>query len=261
MDQPFEFDGAKYRRASAGQKEWGRGLIEQLRLNGDERILDLGCGDGVITAELAALVPKGSVLGIDASQGMLDEAGRYRLKNLAFRKMDMRELKFENVFDLVFSNAALHWVQNHEPLLSGVYHALSPQGSIAFNFAGRGTCQNFFQVIRSVMQWAEYADCFRDFEWPWYMPDPDIYKRKVEQAGFVGCRVRGENRDRSFSSADELIRWIDQPTIVPFLRAVPDECRDAFRDCVVAEMLDAARQPDGTYKETFRRICVTALKP
>ena len=73
----YEFDGRKYEKASAHQKEWGERLITELSLQGDEQILDLGCGDGKLTAQLAELVPEGSVLGIDASRGMIEVAQKY----------------------------------------------------------------------------------------------------------------------------------------------------------------------------------------
>ena len=70
----FEFDGQKYKNASTHQKEWGTRIISELNLKGTERILDLGCGDGVLTKLLAEKVPEGKVLGVDASIGMLDTA-------------------------------------------------------------------------------------------------------------------------------------------------------------------------------------------
>ena len=70
----FEFDGQKYKKASAHQKEWGTRIISELCLTGEETILDLGCGDGVLTKQLADMVPRGKVLGIDASVGMIETA-------------------------------------------------------------------------------------------------------------------------------------------------------------------------------------------
>jgi trans-aconitate 2-methyltransferase len=69
-----EFDGKKYEKASAHQREWGAKLITELELQGSERILDLGCGDGTLTAQIAGLLSKGEVVGIDASKGMIDAA-------------------------------------------------------------------------------------------------------------------------------------------------------------------------------------------
>src|SRR5512136_2623836 len=106
------FDGEKYRQASAHQKEWGRKLIDELPLAGHERILDLGCGDGVLTAQLAARVPAGFVIGIDSAPSMIAAAARQARPNLRFKLLDMRELGYDEEFDVVFSNAALHWVKD-----------------------------------------------------------------------------------------------------------------------------------------------------
>ena len=79
-----EFDGKKYENASAHQKEWGTRLIAELDLHRTERILDLGCGDGSLSAQIADLVPDGEVVGIDASSGMIEAAQSKVRKNLRF---------------------------------------------------------------------------------------------------------------------------------------------------------------------------------
>jgi SAM-dependent methyltransferase len=121
---PHEFDGEQYRRASAHQKEWGARLIEELKLTGDERVLDLGCGDGALTARIAALAPRGRALGIDASAGMIASARRLSAPNLEFRLLDINDLRCEAEFDVVFSNATLHWVRDHRPVLAGIRRGL-----------------------------------------------------------------------------------------------------------------------------------------
>jgi len=110
---PHEFDGKKYEKASTHQKEWGMKLIAELGLRGTERVLDLGCGDGALTAQIAAHLPRGKALGIDASEGMIDVARQKQTGNLHFVLMDINELSFVEEFDVVFSNATLHWVQDH----------------------------------------------------------------------------------------------------------------------------------------------------
>lgn len=73
----YEFDGEKYKAASLHQREWGTSLISQLSLRGNEKILDLGCGDGSLTEQLSLLVPNGKVLGIDTSMGMINTAKKF----------------------------------------------------------------------------------------------------------------------------------------------------------------------------------------
>ncbi|MBU4344530.1 MAG: class I SAM-dependent methyltransferase [Desulfobacteraceae bacterium] len=111
-----EFDGKKYEKASAHQKEWGAKLIAELDLQGNENVLDLGCGDGILSVLLSELLPKGEVIGIDASQGMIDAALAKVRENLRFLFMDINDINFINQFDVVFSNATLHRVKDHQKL-------------------------------------------------------------------------------------------------------------------------------------------------
>ncbi|PKP59652.1 MAG: methyltransferase type 11, partial [Candidatus Altiarchaeales archaeon HGW-Altiarchaeales-1] len=117
------------------------------KLHGNESILDLGCGDGILTEKLSQLVPKGKVIGIDASVGMINEAKKSEKENLHFLVMDINEINFSNEFDLIFSNATLHWVKDHKKLLANCHTALKSGGIIRFNFAGDGNCSNFFAVV------------------------------------------------------------------------------------------------------------------
>lgn len=125
-----EFDGKKYEQASAHQRAWGTQLISELQLNGSEQVLDLGCGDGTLTSQIADLVPNGEVLGIDASRGMIDAARPKARDNLHFARLDIDELDFDSRFGVVFSNAALHWVKDHRRLLRNVKRALHPGGRL-----------------------------------------------------------------------------------------------------------------------------------
>lgn len=260
MGKTFEFDGGKYQKASTHQKEWGNSLIGELCLSGGETILDLGCGDGALTEQLADAVPAGKVLGIDASAGMIQTAAQHVRGNLAFQKMDINRMDFQEEFDVIFSNAALHWVKDHEKLLASAQCALKEGGVILWDFAGDGNCANFFAVIREIIERPQYRQCFRDFVWPWYMPRKSEYERLIFSAGFSEYCVTEVNRDRYFPSADAMIGWIDQPSIVPFIGQLPEEVREEFRQDVIRSMLARTRQADGTCFETFRRIHVTARK-
>jgi trans-aconitate 2-methyltransferase len=258
-----EFDGEKYKQASAHQKEWGTRLIEELDLRGDERVLDLGCGDGALTARLAELVPHGAVVGIDASEGMIETALKHvtpETTNLTFQLRDINELDFANEFDVVFSNATLHWIRNHRALLRNVYRALRLDGALRFNFAGEGNCAHFYRIAREAMDRPEFRPLFARFEWPWYMPGVEEYEELARSFPFREVRVWGENADRFFSDEDTMVKWVDQPSLVPFLAHVEQEHRAGFRQFVVERMIAVTRQSDGRCFETFRRVNVWARK-
>jgi trans-aconitate 2-methyltransferase len=255
----YEFDPKKYLQASGHQKDWGNRLIDELHLKGDEKILDLGCGEGALTARLASLVPKGGAVGIDSSGQMIMAAQDLETPNLKFLCRDIDDLDFVDGFDIVFSNAALHWVLDHDLLLRNVHRALRPGGIARFNFAGDGNCSNFFATVRGLMSGPKYSRYFEHFTWPWYMPTVGAYEDKVRSTGLFDSQVWGEFADRSFT-ATGLIGWIEQPSIVPLLEQIASDDKQSFRDDVVARMLDRTKRTDGTYFETFRRINLLARK-
>jgi trans-aconitate methyltransferase len=258
---PYEFDAKRYEQTSAHQQSWGERLIEELALAGHEHILDLGCGDGRLTALLAERVPRGHILGIDASKNMIDQAlGNHTRANLEFRLMDINDLDFEDEFEVTVSNATLHWIKDHRSLLASVHRALRTGGMLRFNFAGQGNCIHFFEVVRRTMTEEPFARAFQGFEWPWFMPSGSEYERLIGGFGFAETRVWQENADTKFPSADALAGWIDQPSLVPFLACLPGPDRQQFRDIVVDRMVECTRQADETYLEVFQRINVVARK-
>jgi trans-aconitate 2-methyltransferase len=255
-----EFDGKKYEKASAHQKEWGAKLISELELKGNERVLDLGCGDGINTAIIAELLPNGEVVGIDASKGMINTAKPKEKDNLSFILMDIDKMPFEDEFDVVYSNATLHWVKDHHCLLKNVFKALRGSGILRFNFAADGNCSHFFKVIRDAMEKEEFSRFFSDFSWPWYMPTIDEYTQLVSQSELNAVKVWGENADRYFPDTEAMIGWVDQPSLVPFLACIPESNKTDFREYVIGEMIQETKQADGKCFETFRRINLFARK-
>ena len=120
-EKQYSWDAEDYAQNSSAQQGWAEELMKKLDLQGYEAVLDIGCGDGRITAELADLLPEGEVLGIDSSADMLDLA-REKFSwsthpNLSFQQRDARDLTSEAEFDVIFSSAALHWVSDHRPVL------------------------------------------------------------------------------------------------------------------------------------------------
>ena len=259
----FEFNPQHYIETSDPQQAWGERLINELNLEGHESILDLGCGDGRLTALLARQVRAGYVIGIDASQQMTAAAReRHRLQtNVSFRTLDINHLCCENEFDVVFSNAALHWVHNHEQLMTNVHRALKPQGLIRFNYAGKGHCIGLISILTQTMAEPEFAPLFTDFRWPWHMATIKDTSELVTKAGFNQVKVWKENEEARFADQDTLIGWMDHLSLVPFLAAIEDpQQTQRFRDHIVEHMIQQMRQPDHTFVEASCRINVQALR-
>jgi trans-aconitate 2-methyltransferase len=257
----FDFNGEEYAKASTHQKEWGAKLIDELKIKESDRILDLGCGDGLLSKMIADRVLKGSVLGIDASSGMIGKAKEYETSNCRFQVMDINEIGFLDEFDIIISNATLHWIKDHNKLLANCNKALVKGGMMRFNFAGRGNCETFNTIARELMSLPKYKKYFGSFEWPWYMPDAHSYKKLFEGKSYSHTSVWDENADRYFKDEEEMIRWIRVPSLIPFLGVIDDETdKSGFANDMIELMIKKTKQPDGRCFEYFRRINVFAIK-
>jgi trans-aconitate 2-methyltransferase len=255
----YEFDGERYRAVAGHQREWGEQLIAGLEFRGDEKILDLGCGDGTLTARLAERVPRGSVLGLDASAGMIAAARPLAQGNLAFTLQDISNLDFEGEFDVIFSNSTLHWLKDQPRLLACCYRALKAGGRLRCGFPGAGSAAGFIRAVTRVMEKPAYRGYFAGFAWPWWMPEAREYEALVRAAGFREVSVQCQIKDRSFSAA-QLIGFIDQPGLVPFLPPVAEADKPRFREEVVQATLELTARGRDEYFEAFRGLIVSACK-
>jgi trans-aconitate methyltransferase len=258
----YEFDGEKYKKASKHQKGWGAKLLSDLPIAQDSRILDLGCGDGVLTRKLAAMAPKGKTIGLDGSRGMIAAArAAAPMDNLTFILADINDLDFNEEFDLIYSNAALHWILDHERLVKRCFKALKTGGVIGWNFGGEGNCANLIAAVRETIVSPRYGDLFKGFAWPWRMPSAEEYIALLSGAGYKNIEVYIENADHIFDDEKAMIDWIDEPCIVPFLAFIKDAAdRSDFRQSVIETMKSKARDKNGSYIEIFRRINISARK-
>ncbi|MBN2027627.1 MAG: methyltransferase domain-containing protein [Actinobacteria bacterium] len=233
----YRWDAADYRDSSSQQKKWGRELLAKLRLDGGERVLDIGCGDGKLTAEIAELVPSGHVVGIDSSPEMIAFArGAFpgeSYPNLSWEVMDARELAFGEEFDVVFSNAVLHWVSDQPRVLRGVERTLVPGGRILLQMGGAGNAASVVQVLASLLSRAEWGKYFHDFTIPYSFCAPEEYTAWLREAGLRPARVELVSKDMTHEGPEGLASWI-RTTWLPFTQRIPEEKRDDF----VAELVE-----------------------
>jgi len=227
----YSWDADQYARNSAAQFSWAEELIGKLALRGDERILDLGCGDGKVTAELARRVPRGDVMGVDSSEDMVRKATEAFPPSsglrLSFLRMDARELSFTEEFDVVFSSAVLHWVKDHGPVLSGVSRSLKPGGRLLFQMGGKGNGEEIFSVAADVVRTAGWEHHFRGFEFPWGFFGPQEYAPWLSRAGLVARRIELFPRDMRQKGRDGLLGWV-RTTWMPYTERLPENLREQF---------------------------------
>ncbi len=259
-----KWNAADYAANSAVQLTWARELIGKLNLRGDEHILDVGCGDGKVTAEIARAVSNGAVTGIDASAEMIAFAKKAfpprQFPNLEFRVMDARKIKFARRFELVFSNAALHWVDDHERFLRGAAAALKPGGRLVVSCGGKGNAQDVFVALRPEMRLKHWRNFFRKIPEPYFFYAPDEYKKWLAKAGFQTRSIRLAPKDATYPGADGFAAWL-RTTWIPYVQRVPENAREEFIAAVTRRYV-AMHPPDAEDKVHVRmvRLEIDAVK-
>lgn len=255
----------EYARSSSVQQQWAEELIGKLGLRPAEAVLDIGCGDGKVTAALAARVPQGCVVGLDSSADMVGFARRQfpaeSFPNLSFLHGDARALRFREEFDVVFSNAALHWVTDHRPVLAGIAAALRPGGRALLQMGGRGNAAGVVAVIEPLMSRSEWCDFFAGFPFPYGFHGPDQYEAWMTDAGLTARRLELIPKDMVHADREKMAGWI-RTTWLPYLNRVPEDRRPRF----VEELLDAytAAHPadeSGALHIAMVRLEVEATRP
>lgn len=222
--KPIAWNAADYAANSVVQQTWARELIAKLNLRGDEHILDIGCGDGKVTAEIARAVPRGSVTGVDASPQMIEFAKKTfpttEFPNLRFRVMDARKIKFDRQFDIAFSNAALHWVDDHQAILRGAGSVLKTGGRVMISCGGKGNAQDVFVALRPEMRLKRWREFFRKMPAPYFFYAPDDYKKWLPKFGFKIQNIQLTLKDATYDGAKGFATWL-RTTWIPYVQRVP----------------------------------------
>jgi trans-aconitate methyltransferase len=285
------WNAAEYAANSAVQQSWARELIARLHLRGDEHILDVGCGDGKVTAELARAVPRGSVTGTDASAEMIAFAKKKfppaMISNLKFQISDARAIgsvgrvtpcapsgvrprsgahgvtrptTLAEQFDLVFSNAALHWVDDHEAILSGAASVLKPGGRLAVSCGGKGNAHDVFLALRPEMRLKRWREFFRQMPMPYFFYAPADYEKWLPKFGFKINSLKLAPKDATYGGANGLATWL-RTTWLPFVQRVPENLREEFIAAVTTRYA-AKHLPDADNKIHVRmvRLEIEAVK-
>ena len=231
----FTWNALDYENSSSAQQEWARELIAKLGLKGNERVLDIGCGDGKVTSQIAALLPTGSVIGIDSSNQMISLAeDRYphaQWPNLRFKLLDVRSLPFEDEFSVVFSSATLHWVIDHLPVLQAIERSLCSGGKAILQMGGEGNAAEMVRAMERLMRTEHWRKYFTGFTFPYGFYGPDQYLKWLSEVGLEPNRVELIPKDMAHDRSG-LEGWV-RTTWMPYTERVPESQRATFIEQVV----------------------------
>lgn len=263
--EAYTWDAEDYAVHSDAQLKWAQEIIGKLNLSGSESVLDIGCGDGKITALIGSILFGGRITGIDNSASMIALAKkRYppeKNPSVTFRRMDATRLGFQNEFDLVFSSTALHWVSDQVAVLRGVEQGLKQSGRIFFQMGGRGNAQDAIAIAQKYIEQDEWHRYFAGFSSPWHFWSPDEYRAFFRETNLVPVRVQLIPKDMTQKGKDGLCGWI-RTTWLPYTQRVPGPLRNRFVSGLAdAYLSEFPPDENGSVHVRMVRLEVEAFKP
>jgi trans-aconitate 2-methyltransferase len=231
-----EWNAQEYDRLSALQATMAEEALSLLKLNGSERILDIGCGNGKTTAAIAARVPTGSVTGVDASADMIAFAKEHWTPahpNLQFAVADARRLPFHREFDRIVSFNALHWIPNQALPLQAIHAAIKSDGIAQLRLVPKGDRKSIEDVIEETRLSPRWAGSFKNFHDPYLHLTSQQYAKLAEEQGFRVVSLQTSDKAWDFQSRASFEAF-SRVTMIEWTQHVPEAERPAF----ITDVLD-----------------------
>lgn len=225
--------GDAYAKNSESQKSSAEDFISGLNLQNASTILDVGCGDGKITAAIAKSLPSAQVIGIDISPSMIEfaKAAFSNDPNLKFLIQDAANLDFQEKFDLITSFTVMQWVLKQQQALEGFEKALKPGGRVCIQMP-IGLPMAMEQALNATIHLEKWKAYFTHFSPPWKFYQPEDYRTLVTQAHLKVTRLDTQTKHEKFPSRNVFQGFLRQ--WFPYLRALPSDLKEVF----LTELID-----------------------
>jgi trans-aconitate methyltransferase len=244
------WDAERYARNARFVSDLGMPVVELLAPGPGERILDLGCGDGVLTKKLVEMGCE--VVGVDGSASQIEAAKRL---GLDARLMDAQRLEFDSEFDAVFSNAALHWMRQPDAVIAGVWRALKPCGRFVAECGGHGCIARIESALKVALGRRGLDGAPAN---PWYFPTTEDYRDRLESRGFKVDYIALIPRPTPLPG--DISDWLET-FCESFLSLLPEGQRAGYieevRDALRPELCDS----QGQWTADYVRLRFSARRP
>lgn len=255
MNKPTSWNANLYDQKHAFVSEYGKGLIEWLSPMPGERILDLGCGTGQLASEIQQA--GSDVTGIDASSAMIAKA-KTAFPALHFETGDASDFHFEEPFDAIFSNAALHWVPDYRAAIQCMFNNLKPGGRLVLEMGGAGNIKQIIRHLRTELTNRNYTEQSKIRLW--FFPGIGLYTSALEEAGFRVKLAQHYDRPTQLQSVEHGIEdWLNM-FAGAFFSGIPEAEAASIRK-QVQEQVRPLLFKDGQWYADYKRLRVMAIRP
>jgi trans-aconitate 2-methyltransferase len=257
------WDARTYNKVSSTvQLEWGRKLLEKRNWNGNEIVMDAGAGSGNLTKILASKVPNGQIYAVDVDPIMIQHAkiNLADCNNVHVIHSSMDDVKLQSKVDVIFSNAALHWVLDQQRIFSCFWHLLKPNGELLIECGGHGNLKNVLSIIFKIMQSDQFRGYFANWKQSWYFPNPDDTERLLQQIGFRDVQVYLSDQTTTYTDRESFALFVKTVIMKPFLDHLLDAKKDQFLKAFLSQIEERQQYSKIGWVLDYVRIDIFARK-
>ena len=206
--------------------KFGGSLVEMLAPKEGERILDVGCGTGDLANDIASY--GAIVIGTDASPEMIHTA-QQKYPEIQFFTQNATAMNFNNEFDAVFSNAALHWIKQQKDVIQNIHNALTSNGRFVAEMGGHGNIASIVGALKQSMAALNFS--YNEEDFPWYFPTIEEYQTLLENAGFKVETIQLYERPTPLQGEDGLSNWLEMFSFTILKQLTNHEKEQVYASC------------------------------
>ena len=248
----------QYHRFAAERRQPFEDLLSLIQRGDSMRVIDLGCGSGELTRHLHVTLGANDTLGIDSSPAMLQRASEQTTERLRFELGDIDHYAFDGQFDLIFSNAAVHWVPDHERLFTRFAEALKPHGQLAIQMPANYTHPSHTSA-EDVARDPEFAHFLSKDPHPRNLLPADEYARILFRLGFRRQHVREQIYLHVLPSRNEIVEWVRGTLLTAYQQTLPGNQFERFVERYRERLFEQV--PDTKpFPFTYRRVLIWGEK-
>lgn len=227
----MKWDAEKYDAVEAPQVDAGRELLVMANVKAGDSVLDIGCGTGRLTLELARLAYRGKVVGLDPSFEMLRKAREATSshENIFLLQIPAQRLGFKNEFDVVYSNSAFQWIKEQEDVIAHTYRALKKQGRIAVQLPAKDFCWAMTENIYGAISALGLGPRYKKMESPWRFPLEEEFAGFLKDAGFGNINTFYKDYGLVFESINDVLDWSESAALRPYLSLLDEKKQERFK--------------------------------
>ena len=226
------WDATFYNEKSQRQYQLGINLINEIKFNENENILDLGCGPGKISTILAKNNPSCNVVGIDIDKNMIEQAKinlkKAGFKNVSFYLVDFLKYEPKIKFDVIFSNSVIHWIDDKQGVFQKIKNILNPKGRVGIQMPSSKNLGEISPLFMKPINQLKLHDHFANWKYPLRRISRKKLNEIIEPLGFSSINIVLKNVPMKFLTFEDLLDFLKSAPLIPIISYLPEEFKEKY---------------------------------